>query len=168
MRAIAFLGPVQAVDRPLGRYRRHGSNDSEFGVSAAGLGLVLRRKISYARNEIEAVKELARDHGLEAASDVGERAGHHLFLRLSSLTVDPEHHPVPGDSRLRLLPRLLVSQWQASAPAVRRVLAIGLTTAAVVLPRALGWRLLAWWLAPAARPRWLNRIASWRHRTRTR
>jgi glycosyltransferase involved in cell wall biosynthesis len=160
VRAIAFLGPVQAVDRPLARYRRHGENDSEIGPSREQLAAGFRKKITFLRNEFEAVKELAREHGLSAREDLGEHDPDYLFLRLCSLAVDRAGHPLPDKSRMRLATRFLASQWRLQSPAGRRLAMAGLASALAVLPHPLRPPLLAWWYVPAARPAWLSRFAS--------
>jgi len=167
VRAVAFLGPVQAVDRPLARYRRHGNNDSEIGASPPRLAAAFRKQIAFSRNEFEAVKRLAREHGLSTPEDLGERNPDYVLTRLSSLVVDPESHPLPGDSRARLLLRFLTLQWRSASPAGRRLAMAGLASAVAVLPRPLGWRLLTWWHTAAARPAWLARLSSRRRRAVT-
>jgi glycosyltransferase involved in cell wall biosynthesis len=158
VRAMPFLGRVTAVDRPLGYYRHHGRNWTALGTSAAELGTGLRRRLDFFRTEVEALKLLARRHGLAAAPDVGERNPDYLSLRLGSLVVDPLNHPVPGDSRVRLLPRLLSAQWFDRRRPVRYWLADVLLTAAVaVLPRTIARRLLVWRYAASARPAWVAR-----------
>jgi hypothetical protein len=159
VRAIAFLGPVQAVDRPLARYRRHGENDSAIAAPPQ-LAAALRKKIGFMRNEFESVKELARAHGLPVREDLGEHDPDYLFLRLCSLAVDRAGHPLPDASRLRLATRFLATQWRSSAPAGRRLAIASLASAVAVLPDALRRPLLAWWHVPATRPTWLVRLAS--------
>jgi glycosyltransferase involved in cell wall biosynthesis len=163
VRAIAFLGPVQAVDRPLARYRRHGENDSVIGASPAQLAAGFRKGIAQLHNEFETVKRLAREHGLSAREDLGEHDPDYLFVRLCSLAVDPGGHPLPGDSRVRLATRFLASQWRSDSPAGRRLAMAALASAVAVLPDTLCRPLLAWWHATAARPTWLFRfISRWR------
>ena len=161
VRAIAFLGPVQAVDRPLARYRQHGANDSGFGAPPE-LASGFRKKISFMRHEFESVKELARAHGLSVPEDLGEHDPDYIFLRLCSLAVDRAGHPIPDASRVRLATRVLATQWRSSTPAGRRLAIATLASAITVLPDPLRRSLLTWWHVPAARPPWLVRLASWR------
>ena len=136
VRAIAFLGPIQAVDRPLALYRRHGTNDTEFGTSPAQMGRAFRKRIAFMRTELDVVKALAAQHGLQAAVDVGERNPDYLFLRLCSLVMDPQNHPIRGDTRSRLWPPIMRSALEAPSPlGFRQLVTMGLASAVLVLPR---------------------------------
>jgi GT2 family glycosyltransferase len=160
VRAIAFLGPVQAVDQPLARYRRHGDNHSEIGASPAYLAANFRKRIALVHHELDSVRELARARGLAVPDDMGEHEPDYLFQRLCSLAIDPRGHPIPLESRTRLLARFLAAQGRAGGPAGRRLAMSGLALAVVGLPDPIRSRLLAWWHSPAARPAWLSRLAS--------
>jgi hypothetical protein len=160
VRAIAFLGAVQAVDLPLARYRRHGENDSAIGPSSAEIGVGIRKKIAFMRNEFEAVAELARAHGLAVRADLGEQDPDYLFLRLSSLAVDPEAHPLPERSRVRLAARFVGSPWRSNYPMPRRLAMATVAAAVAVVPLPMRRLLLAWWHVPSSRPPWLTRLAS--------
>lgn len=168
VRAIAFLGPVQAIDRALTRYRRHGDNDSDLGATPVSVASGLRRRIEFKVNELAVVAELARAHGLRVEPSYGERDQEYLFVRLASVKLDPERHPIPGDSAPALLPKLLRAQWRSYRSRKARLAAAAFATALALTPRALGWKLLAWRHTPAARPSWLARLASLRHRAATR
>lgn len=164
VRAIAFLGPVQAIDRALTRYRRHGENDSDLGASPGRVAAGLRRRIEFKVNELGVVPELAREHGLRVDPRYGEKDQEYLFVRLASVKLDPEHHPIPGDSPLGLLRPLLAAQWHSDRSARARLAAVAFATSMAVLPRSAGWKLLAWRYTPATRPQWLTRLATLRHR----
>ena len=164
VRAIVFQGRVQAIDRPLSRYRRHGENDSELGGSPAQVASGLRKRIDFARNEIGIVPGVARLHGLAASATLGESNLEFLFARLGSVKLVPREHPIPGDSPRRLLPKLLRAHWRSSRSAAAKVAASAFVTSVALLPRPLAWRLLAWRHSPAARPGWLTTLATWRHR----
>jgi hypothetical protein len=168
VRAIAFHGVVQAIDRPLTRYRRHGENDSDLGRSPESVAVGLRKRIEFARNELGAVPQLARAHGLEAAAALGENNPEYLFVRLASVKVEPARHPIAGDAPARLLPRLIAAQWRSGRPLRARLAAAAYGTSIALLPRSLAWRVLAWRHSPAARPGWLSALATWRHRAMAR
>jgi hypothetical protein len=162
VRAMAFLGPVQALDQPLTRYRVHGSN--EVGVSPTRMAATYRKYIAWARHEFAAVESLARQHGRVPAAHMGERNPDFLRLRLYSLVTDPSNHPVEGDQRVRVLAGLLAAQWRARLSLRRRMFALAVDAAVGLLPRPLGCRLLLWRYAARTRPRWLARYAAWRRR----
>ena len=168
VRAIAFLGLVQAIDRALTRYRRHGENDSDLGASPGRVAAGLRRRIEFKVNELGIVPELAREHGLHVDPRYGDKDQEYLFVRLASLRLDPARHPIPGDSPLGLLRPLVAAQWRSERSARSRLAAVAFATSLALLPRSAGWKLLAWRHTPAARPRWLVRLASLRHRAAAR
>jgi hypothetical protein len=162
VRAMPFQGPIQAVNRPLALYRQHGNSDSGFGDAAKSLEVPLRKRISFIRNELNVLEAIAAKHGFEVPPNLCERNPDYLFARLSSLVTDPQNHPVPGDTRWQLWPRIVVTILRApSPPRLRRWAGVGVASALAVLPRRLGRRLVAWWFAPATRPKWLVRLASW-------
>jgi glycosyltransferase involved in cell wall biosynthesis len=163
VRAMPFQGPIQAVDRPLALYRRHGNSDSGFGDATTQMGVALRKRIGFIRNELNALEAIAAKHGFEVPPNLCERNPDYLFARLSSLVTDPQNHPVSGDTRWQLWPRIIRSVLRApSPPALRRWAGVGVASAVVVLPPRLGARLVAWWFEPATRPGWLVRLVSGR------
>lgn len=162
VRAVAFQGSVQAIQRPLGRYRRHGGNNSELGATLADVAAGLRKHIGFLRSEFDTVRRLAAGHGLESAPGLGEREPRYLTLRLSSVVIDPVNHPVPGDASLRLLPSVLVATARAQGvPLRRRLYEMAAATMVAILPRPLAGCVVAWWHSPASRPRWLARWRRW-------
>ena len=168
VRAIAFLGPVQAIDRALTRYRRHGDNDSDLGASHREVAAGLRRRIEFKVNELGMIPDLAREHGLHVQPRYDQKDQEYLFVRLCSVKLDPARHPIPGDSPWRLLRPLVAAQWLSERPVKARLAAVTFAASIAVLPRVLGWKLLAWRHTPTARPPWLARIAALRHRAATR
>jgi len=166
-RAVAFQGRIQALDSSLSRYRRHGENDSELGITPAQVAQGLRKKLAFDRNELDTIRAFARQQGLDVAADLGERIPEHLLLRLGSLVADPERHPVPEDTPTGLLRAIFESSRLTPPGALPRARMLGLATALVVLPGKLGVRPLAWAFTPASRPRWLSWLLARRRALRT-
>lgn len=103
-----LLGPVVAIDEPLGMYRVHGRNLHES--SSSGLDLdQIRATIGYTARTRVHLEELAGRLGLTwdprdaSMSEVADRA--------ISLKLDRRNHPVTGDT----LPRLLRLGTRAAA-----------------------------------------------------
>jgi Glycosyl transferase family 2 len=152
VRAMPFQGLIQAVDRPLALYRRHGNNETEFGDATTSIGGALRKRIGFIRNELYALEAIAAKHGFEVPPNLCERNPDYLFARLSSLVFDSQNHPVSGDTRWRLWPRIINSLWSApSPPGLRQWAGLGVASAVVVLPSQLARPLVAWWFEPAMR-----------------
>lgn len=164
VRAMAFRGPVQALDRPLTRYRVHASN--EVGLSPARMAATYRKYIAWAGHELEAVESLARQHGRKVLPEIGERNPDFLRLRLYSLVTDPANHPLRRDTRGQVLPRLIAAEWRTPMPVSRRLLGLLVDSAVALLPRPLACQLLLWRYSAGTRPGWLARYAAW-HRRRS-
>ncbi len=158
VRSAGMLGPVQAIDQRLSRYRRHGANDSALSASAPDPAAFFRKKISYVLHEHDTVRVLAELHGLHVAPNMGDNDVDYLGYRLYSRVLDPAGHPLPGDHRGALLWRYLTRRVQQDGP--RRQLLADLVTAfgVSVLPPAARGELVRWRLAPGARPDWLQQL----------
>jgi hypothetical protein len=158
VRAIAFLGPVQAIEQALGSYRRHAGSYTRAGSTPAEAWVSFGRRLKFYESEFALVRSLAAARGLEVAEDLGERNPSYLLLRLFSMTISPGHHPIPGDTRLRLLPSVLSAHARArSTSAGRRLFGIVLAAAVGLLPRSLARVLVVWSQSPTSRPHWLVR-----------
>ena len=159
VRSAAMLGPVQALDQRLSRYRRHGTNDSALSASAKDPAAFFRKKISYVQHEHATVRALADLQGLEAASELGDRDVDYLGYRLFSSALAPDAHPLPDDRHGELLLRYLAVRLRQRGP--KRHLFADVATALGVsfLPPSARTELVRWRLAPGARPEWLRRLA---------
>lgn len=158
VRAIAFHGRVQRIERVLGSYRRHDHNDSNV-CGPGGLVDGFRRKIGYAQSELATTRTFATLHGLQVDADFGARNADYTGYLLSLLLTDPTAEPVGGLSRWRLLRRYVTNRWASGWPLRRRALAIGLATAATVSPPTLSFTLLRWLHDPGSRPAWARALA---------
>lgn len=157
LRAVAFLGPVQFINLPLARYRFHEKNDSNPILSNGAIGF--RKKIRYSQNEFETTRKFAEKYNLPVASNLGEHDADFLGYRLFSLLLDPTHHPIAGDRRFNLLFRYIRARWTSSWSLRRRLMAIVLSIAAVIVKRSTA-RDLVWWLHDAkSQPMWFRNLA---------
>jgi len=160
VRSAAMLGPIQALDQRLSRYRRHGANDSALSASAEDPAAFFRKKIAYVRNEHEAVRELAHRQGLHVGPDLGDSDVYYLGYRLFSRALDPGAHPLPGDRQGSLLRRYLELRLQQQGPPRQLFADIATALGVSVLPAAARAQLVRWRLAPDARPAWLRRLVA--------
>ncbi len=163
VRAVALLGPVQAVNQRLAQYRRHETNDSaphEDDADSADLAQFFRKKIGYMKNEYDAVREAAKTLGLQVANDLGEHDAEYLSCRLLSLALDASAHPFENDRRTELLLRYLAQRWSTPEPFVRRVVDSATALGVSMLPPDAGAKLVRWRKVPSTRPHWLKQIAS--------
>lgn len=131
-----LLGDVVMVLKPLARYRQHGENDSNLFAEPGRFGREVARAMARQRSVEATLLQLALP--LQSPS-VLRRSRHLLQLRVASLRLQPDLHPLPGDSRIVALwdavrslfgpgfyplrKRLIIAAWSALTLAVPRPLA---------------------------------------------
>jgi len=160
-----FHGPVVSLEESLGAYRLHGANAwSVIGatVDPGSLAAYLRRALRHDAARYRALERVAHELGLRLAAEPGLGDPEHLSNRLSSLCLEPEQHPHPGDRRASLAARGLRSVLSVSLPLRQRLLLAVWFLGGGLLPRPVAARVGTWILAPGARPaavRQLFRVA---------
>lgn len=159
VRAIAFLGQVQRIDATLGFYRRHDSNDSNVCATPGGLADGFRKKIGYARKEMEVTRLFAARHGLEVDEAIGESNAEYVGYRLFLLLTDPTSDLVGDQRRWSLLRKYVAARFTSEWPLQRKALAIALATAATISPMPTATRILTWLHDPQSRPEWWRVVA---------
>jgi hypothetical protein len=150
-----FHGPVISLEESLGAYRLHGANAWSVvsaTVDPVSLAGHLRRALRHDAARYRALEGVARGLGIAVAAAPGLRDPEHLSTRLTSLCLEPEHHPHPGDRRARLGLRGLISTLRASLPLRQRVLLALSFIGGGFLPRPAAARAATWVVAPASRP----------------
>lgn len=149
MSMAALLGPVATLAGIGGRYRVHSRN--MYYSPTLRLESV-RYRIEKNAIQRDALAELALSLGrVEAASDVRPTSVTDLALRLISLRLEAERHPVAGDTKLGLAAEGLAALARHPRHSLRQ--------------RALyGAWFLAATLAPRGASRWLSQrlIGAWR------
>ena len=90
-----LLGPVAALDEIGAEYRVHGRNAYEPEEPRLDLGHI-RQVIEYTGHTARALAELADELGLERPERILSQSD--LAHRLISMKLEPDLHPVPGDS----------------------------------------------------------------------
>lgn len=157
--AAPFHGTVAAIDEPLGAYRRHGENHW-MSTSLSGKGF--RRALLHDADKHRVLSEWAAARGLVVPLEPGMRDYQHVGVRLGSLILEPDLHPVPTDSRPGLAVRGALATLRASLPPARRVVVAAWYLCLGVLPRRLARRLLLWRYVPDSRSRpvgaWLKAL----------
>jgi glycosyltransferase involved in cell wall biosynthesis len=104
-----FLGEVVSLRKTLGCYRIHESNLGALGEDLDSHKLRVR-VIRHLQREW-ALSEFARRSGFTIPKHWAAREPAHLKYRLASLRVDPAHHPVMDDRRMRLMFHGIRSTW---------------------------------------------------------
>ncbi|RKT20445.1 glycosyl transferase family 2 [Paraburkholderia sp. RAU2J] len=136
-----YIGDVETIAAPLVLYRMHGANHSAMSANTSNFN----REISRA---------LKRHHAACKACTITGRpppplstlfSGPHLLqLRVASLRLTPEEHPLPGDSRGRALRDALCIPFRASfeRPGFRFLIA-GWSIAALLAPKSIASTLIS-------------------------
>ncbi len=92
-----IMGDVVSIPRALACYRRHGSNDSNLTTNPAQFA----REVARAMQRQATTTLFADKAGVTAPpADVLRRSWYVLQLRVASLRLAPEGHPLHGDGRL--------------------------------------------------------------------
>jgi hypothetical protein len=95
-----FFGDVVSLCAPLGRYRIHEGNDSRL----KGRHLeALHRRLSAVFFVPETICAVAKSKGIDLDPQVLGSTSRRLKLRMASLRLDPNSHPIAGDTRFDLL-----------------------------------------------------------------
>jgi hypothetical protein len=160
-----LFGPVHFIDQVCAYYRVHGANNYE--LAAAELNLVrIRRNVTHALQTHTYLWQTARSLGLpwqpRSAADI--LSSSLIINRLISLKLDPERHPVQGDSAGRLLLlgiRATRQRFDASLPL--KACYICWFLAMVAAPRPLAGILARQMIFPQTR-RHVNRLLAFLQR----
>jgi hypothetical protein len=110
---VTFLGPIAALEEPLGLYRMHGQN-----LWASGQGVTGERLRNFIRHDLRRFA-LIQQWGQKMepttqqipAAELGLQDLGHLKHRLLSLRLNPHQHPLAQDSNWRLVRAGLKATW---------------------------------------------------------
>ncbi|HEX3173633.1 MAG TPA: glycosyltransferase family A protein [Solirubrobacterales bacterium] len=156
----ALLGRVASLPQACASYRVHGTNNYEPASPTLDLKHV-RQSIAYAGATTVALTRLADELGQERPERILSVSD--LANRLVSRRLEPARHPIPGDSRRRILVdglRATTRRFDVSWP-MRALFALWFVLAALS-PRPLARRLGEAFLLPERRPR-LNGLLAHLH-----
>lgn len=137
----ALFGPVVALDETGAQYRVHSANSFELSKPVIDLAHI-RQMIVYSNRTLEYIQQYAARLGLESTGGQTHSVSS-AAERLISRKLDPQNHPLPGDTTGSLLAlgiRASLGRFDVS-PSLR-FLFIGWFAAMAVAPRAA-----AEWLA---------------------
>jgi hypothetical protein len=130
----ALYGPVVSIDRALGIYRDHGSNQSETG----GITLpLLRRRLGNELDREAALKAHARALGRPIDRALCLSIPQHCKTRLLSLLLEPSSHPCADDKVLALVCAGVSASWRfPHSSLLKRALSAVAFAALPLMPRA--------------------------------
>lgn len=137
-----LLGDVVTVLKPLVRYRQHGANDSNLTAAPGRFG----REVARAMLRQRSLETILTGLGITLPPATGLRRSRHLLqLRIASLRMDAEKHPMTGDSRMAAFNDAIRSLFGPGFYSPRkRVLAAVWGIATLLAPRFAARRLVAY------------------------
>ncbi|MET0659176.1 MAG: glycosyltransferase family A protein [Steroidobacteraceae bacterium] len=145
-----YFGDVHTVPKALVSYRIHGRNQ---GALSAVDARQFARQLTRAQQRRAYVQRVAAQTGMSLSARAINRSLTYLCWRVASLTTGPDTHPVPGDSRLRVLADVTAAFFMPQGFTFKARLTILLWAWAVCLtPRSMSHNLVMWRFAPGARP----------------
>ncbi len=150
-----LLGDVLTVCKPLISYRIHGRNDgAQLTLDLARIARDLGRHIT--RTEYGA--KVAQKFGVEVAPDRWRYGFYNLAMRIASLRLAHESHPIHNDAVLSCLRDGLVATCspQGLTPLRHMAMSFWLVSVAVA-PKRIARVLISWRFAPMSRPRFVQR-----------
>ncbi len=152
--AAPLLGDVVTIAKPLVCYRIHGRNDgamSAFDVTR------FARELARAQWRFGYAQGIARRNGISIPDRVFRHSLATLPYRLASLRLDPERHPIAGDSLAAVVADTVRAAFvpQGRTPVACAAL-IAWTLLVAALPRRAGAPLALWRFASPSRPRALQ------------
>lgn len=158
LRAAAFFGPFQYVDKRLARYRVHNRNDSNpWGERRTIVG-GFRHRLDLEQNFLETIRDFASRFDTPAPSDLGNGNPTYVSSRLFSLLLDPPGHPINGDRRLSLLRNFIAVYRTMPLPAYRRIAWITVATVSTFAGKSTAATLIKWMGDANSRPAWIKQI----------
>ncbi len=161
LRAAAFFGPFQYVDKRLARYRIHDRNDSNPWGARRTIVAGFRHRIKLERNFLETTRQFAKRFQMPISAGLGDGNITYVGSRLFSLVLEPNGHPVKSDRRSTLLRHYLATCWKQELPAPRRIMQIAVATLSVIGGRRTATVLIRWMGDSTARPAWFKAVANW-------
>src|SRR5262249_41724773 len=137
-----FYGEVKTIDEPLGAYRQHGRNHSQFDNLVAARA---RWRLGHDETRLAALSQHATRRGLQCERELWRYDPFHLEERVASLVLDPANHPKPLETRQA------IARWALAATRT--------------LPTSLRrrWAMMIWWLIVGFGPAWAARsVIAWK------
>jgi len=149
--AAPFLGDVVTIAKPLASYRIHGLNQ---GAQAKLDDARFANEIERTRRRFAFSMEVAAVSNLRGDDGALDRNLRFLSLRMTSLCLRPDLHPIANDARISVLTKMVGAlaypQGFSRLEGVFLVLWAGIVS---VAPSASARKLISWRYVPQSRPK---------------
>lgn len=152
--AAPYLGDVVTVPKALVAYRVHGRND---GAHTDLDPLRFGREVTRAKRRFRYSQEIARRVGISVRDLAVSRSLSVVGYRVASFRMAPNEHPIPSDSRTRILQDLVCALASPQGVGRWAKLTLAVWTLSVLFsPAAIARQAVLWRFAPGARPQLLR------------
>lgn len=156
MISIPFHGRLAGIEKPLGAYRIHDTNQWAMAEIS---GSRFRRFVRHDLQNYALLVQRAKEFGYETPPDLEFRSLGRLWSRLASLRLEPYEHPIPSDRPWLLIRRGIKALWQYSTFNWQKRLIYSVWFFWVgLLPVPLAKLGVGWLYAPHLRPKPVDRI----------
>lgn len=149
---IPFYGQIVSIEKILGVYRKHEKNRSvEFGASLQVKDF--RYAINHDFEKYKILSQKATELGYTLTHTLGLQDFTHLQVRIASLRLEPENHPISSDSRWFLTYKGVFATWKYAEYNWKRKLIIATWFLWVgLMPQQLSTSAIAWIFNLNSRP----------------
>ena len=152
---VPFYGEVAAIERPLGVYRVHDSNQWAL---ATVTGDRFKRFVRHDLENLDLLTKKARELGYQIPADLEQRSIGRLWSRIISLRLNAQTHPIQSDRSLQLIYQGIRSLWKYSDFNFPKRIFYSLWFIWVgLMPLPLAKPAISWLYAPQHRPK----VVSW-------
>jgi glycosyltransferase involved in cell wall biosynthesis len=154
---VPFYGAIASIEQPLGVYRIHGKN--LWALAGKVEATRLHNYIQHDLQKYQIIKAKATELGYPISPSLFAADYLHLQMRMSSLRLDPHHHPISTDSPIDLICKGLWASWlHPELTLKKRILLSGWFMGVGFMSRSLAALAITWLLMPRSRSR-LSKIA---------
>ena len=135
-----FLGDVITIPKPLVLYRVHGQNNSNLLSDPKRFG----REVARAEARWHFTLRMAETVGSPLREQALFKSLHLLQLRVASLRLAPDLHPLANDSRQRAIRDALQAVWSFPAASLKHRVTLGIwAVLTLVVPKRFAFKLIA-------------------------
>jgi len=151
---VPFYGNVGAIEKPLGAYRIHDSNQWALSTVTAAK---FQRFVRHDLQNFELVTQKAKEFGYDYPADLDQRSIGRLWSRIISLRLEPKEHPIASDRALNLIYCGIRSLWKYSDFNWQKRTFYSIWFIWVgLLPLPLATPAITWLYAPQFRPKFID------------
>lgn len=151
---VPFYGNVEAIEKPLGAYRIHDTNQWALVTVTSNR---FQRFVRHDLQNFALLTQKAKALGYEIPADLEQRSIGRLWSRIISLRLDPQKHPVLSDRPLNLIYNGIRCLWKYSDFNWQKRLFYSIWFIWVgLLPLPLATPAITWLYAPQYRPKFIG------------